>query len=163
MLRFIYRIYQLYLYFARPLTLGVRVILLRGSSVLLVRQTYMDGWFLPGGGLKKKETFEQAARREALEEVGAEIKGLSLVGAYSNFAEWKSDHNIVFVSTRFTLSGRHDDEVAEMRFFPLDSLPDDLWPGHRLRLDEYRRAWKRLGARRRDWAEAAGITRFGEW
>ena len=163
MLRFIYRIYQFYLYFVRPLTLGVRIILLRESSVLLVRQTYMDGWFLPGGGLKKGETFEQAARREALEEVGAEIKDLSLVGAYSNFTEWKSDHNIVFVSTGFTLSGRHDNEVAEMDFFPLDSLPPDLWPGHRLRLEEYSRARKRLGAHRKDWAEAAEITRFGEW
>ncbi len=163
MLRFIFRIYRLYLYFVRPITLGVRVILLRDASVLLVRQTYMDGWFLPGGGLKKGETFEQAARREALEEVGADIQDMSLVGVYSNFAEWKSDHNIVFVCTGFSLSGRHDDEVAEMRFLALDALPPDLWPGHRLRLEEYLRAWKRLRARRKDWAHAAEITRFGEW
>ncbi len=163
MLRFFYGLYKIILYFTRPLTLGVRVILLRGSSVLLVRQTYMDGWFLPGGGMHKGETFEQAARREACEEVGAEIKRLGLVGAYSNFSEWKSDHNIVFESRQFTLSGRHDNEVAEMRFFPLDSLPADLWPGHRRRLEEYRRLLKKRKTGRSHQAESTGITRFGEW
>lgn len=163
MLRFFYRLYRVFLFFARPLTLGVRVILLRGSSVLLVRQTYMDGWFLPGGGLKKGETFEQAARREASEEVGAEIKRLGLVGAYSNFSEWKSDHNIVFSSRRFTLSGRHDNEIAEMRFFPLQALPPDLWPGHRRRLEEYRRLLARGKPDSSIELDAAGVTRFGEW
>ena len=47
---------------------------------------------------------------------------LSLLGAYSNFAEWKSDHNILFLSHDFTLSGKHDCEIAEVRFFPLDRL-----------------------------------------
>ncbi len=163
MLRFFYRLYRVFLFFARPLTLGVRVILLRGSSVLLVRQTYMDGWFLPGGGLKKRETFEQAARREAFEEVGAQIKRMGLVGAYSNFSEWKSDHNIVFSSRQFTLNGRHDNEIAEMRFFPLQELPPDLWPGHRRRLEEYRRLLRRGKPRSSIDLEAAGVTRFGEW
>ncbi len=163
MLRLIYRIYRIYLYFVRPLTLGVRVILLRDATVLLVRQTYMDGWFLPGGGLKKGETFEQAARREAREEAGAEIKGLELVGAYSNFAEWKSDHNIVFLSSRFELSGGHDHEVAELRFFPLDALPADLWPGHRRRLDEFRLAMKRAHDAKTGLLDSGNITRFGEW
>ncbi len=160
MLRLIYRIYRIYLFFVRPWTLGVRVILLRNASVLLVRQTYMDGWFLPGGGMHKGETFEQAVRREAREEAGAEIKDLALVGAYSNFTEWKSDHNVVFISRHFKLSGGHDREVAELRFFPLDALPPDLWPGHRRRLEEYRRGLKRLKAGGLDSVE---VTRFGEW
>ncbi len=163
LLRFFYRLYRLVLYFTRPLTLGVRVILLRGSKVLLIRQTYMDGWYLPGGGLHKGETFEQAARREAAEEVGAKIKRLALVGAYSNFKEWKSDHNIVFVSRQFTLTGSHDQEVAEMRFFPLEALPPGLWPGHRQRLEEYRRLLSKLKPGGSLEHETAGLTHFGEW
>ena len=163
MLRLFYRVYRIFLYFVRPLTLGVRVILLRDSTVLLVRQTYMDGWFLPGGGMKKNETFEQAARREACEEVGAQIKRLALVGVYSNFAEWKSDHNIVFVSRQFTLSGQHDHEIAEVRFFPLDALPADLWPGHRRRLEEFRRLLKRAGRAKETAFDSGAISRFGEW
>ncbi len=163
MLRLIYSVYRIYLFFVRPWTLGVRVILLRKTSVLLVRQTYMRGWFLPGGGLKKGETFEQAIRREAREEVGAELRDLALVGAYSNFTEWKSDHNIVFVSRHFTLGGRHDHEVAEVRFFRLDALPADLWPGHRRRLEEYRAALKRRKPIRTAGLDSVNITRFGEW
>ncbi len=156
MLRLIYRLYKVFLFFVRPLTLGVRVMMVRGGEVLLVRQTYMDGWFMPGGGVKKGETLEQAARREALEEVGAELKNVSLLGAYTNFTEWKSDHNILFISTDFILKPRRDREVAEARFFPLGALPPDVWPGHRRRLEEYR-------ARLNDQRHAPQVPQFGEW
>ena len=112
--------------------------MMKGNEVLLVRQSYMPGWFMPGGGAKRGETLEAAARREALEEVGATLGDLRLMGAYTNFGEWKTDHNIVFIVDSFELSGRSDREVAEMRFFPIDPLPEDLWPGHRRRLEELR-------------------------
>ncbi len=138
MMRLLYLVYKAYCFLFRPVTLGVRVLLIRQDQVLLVRHTYLKGWFLPGGGVKRHETFEQAARREAREEVGAEIHTLKFVGAYSNFAELKSDHNLVFSSTDFVLHEKHDHEIAEARFFGLDALPQDVWPGHRLRLEEYR-------------------------
>ncbi len=136
-LRLIYTLQRVYLFFVRPLTVGVRIMMIQDGKVLLLRQTYMDGWFMPGGGIKRGETFEQAARREAREEVGAELKEISLVGAYTNFTEWKSDHNVLFLSKDFTWSGQHDWEVAEIRLFPLDALPEKLWPGHYRRLQEY--------------------------
>ncbi len=138
MLRWVYLVYHAWLFFIRPLTLGVRVMMIRENQVLLVRHTYIDGWYMPGGGVDRGETLDAAARREASEEVGAQLRNLSLVGAYSNFKEWKSDHNILFLCTDFTLSGERDHEIAEMRFFPLDALPPDIWPGHRRRLEEYR-------------------------
>lgn len=137
MLRLVYLVYKVYCFFVRPLTLGVRVAILKDGQVLLVRHTYVPGWYLPGGGVKRGETLEAAARREVREEVGAELGNISLVGAYSNFTEWKSDHNLLFVSTDFTRIEKHDHEIAEIRTFPLDALPDDLWPGHRQRLGEY--------------------------
>ena len=155
MLRLLYRLCQIYLFITRPVTLGVRVMLIRAGKVLLVRQTYMDGRFIPGGRVEKGETLEQAARREAREEVGAELKAMTLMGVYSDFQEWKSDHNVLFFSDNFALAGSHDQEIAEMRFFPLGSLPDGLWPGHRARLLDYRRD-RRLRGR-------TSIPRFGEW
>ena len=155
MLRILYRLYQIYLFIVRPLTLGVRVMLIRRGKVLLVRQTYMDGWFIPGGRIEKGETPEQAARREAREEVGARLKTIALLGIYSNFKEWKSDHNVLFFSEDFTLGGRHDQEISEVRFFPLTALPAGLWPGHRQRLLEYQRD-RRMKKR-------SSLPQYGEW
>jgi 8-oxo-dGTP pyrophosphatase MutT (NUDIX family) len=138
LLRLAYSLYRVYLFFVRPIHMGVRVMLLRDGRVLLVRQTYMPGWYMPGGGVKRGETLEAAARREAREETGAELGEVRLLGAYTNLKEWKTDHNALFVCRDFTLNGRHDREIAEVRFFSLDALPDDLWPGHRARLEEAR-------------------------
>lgn len=155
MLRILYRLFQVYLFIVRPLTLGVRVMLIRDGKALLLRQTYMDGWFMPGGRIEKNETTEQAARREAREEVGAELHSLSLLGVYSNFKEWKSDHNVLFLCEDFELSGKHDQEIAELRFFPLEALPSDVWPGHRRRLLEYRQLQLHH--------QESAFVRFGEW
>jgi 8-oxo-dGTP pyrophosphatase MutT (NUDIX family) len=149
MLRLAYFALKIYWFFLRPLTLGVRVMLIQDGKVLLVRHTYINGWYMPGGGVKRGETLDQAARREAWEEVGAELHDISLIGAYSNFVELKSDHNILFFSNDFNLNGRHDHEIAEVRFFPLDSLPENTWPGHRRLLNEYRAGIK--------------LKQFGEW
>ena len=112
--------------------------MIRDRQALLVRHTYIEGWFLPGGGVKRGETLDRAARRETREETGEVLNNLSLVGAFTHFKEWKSDHNLLFLSTDFTFSGEHDQEIAEIRFFPLDNLPADLPAGHRQRLEEYR-------------------------
>jgi len=148
-LRFLYLGYRIFLFIFRPIRMGVRVMMIQNNKVLLVRQTYVSGWFMPGGGIKRGETLDQAARREAREETGAELGDIQLMGAYTNFKEMKTDHNIVFACTDFTMSGKHDSEIAEIRFFELDQLPEGLWPGHRRRLEEYQ----------------AGMAhpQFGEW
>ena len=149
MMRLVYLAYRIYCFFFRPLTLGVRVMMIQNDQVLLIRQTYINGWFMPGGGVKRGETLDQAARREAHEETGATLNNLSLVGAYTNLTEWKSDHNLLFLSTDFTISGEHDFEIAEIRFFSLDALPADLLSGHRQRLEQYR--------------DRKPLDPFGEW
>jgi len=111
--------------------------MIQDSKVILVRQTYMPGWFMPGGGLKRGETLEQAARREAFEETGAELGEISLMGAYTNFKDWKTDHNIVFICHDFKITGKPDKEIAEFGTFALNQLPQGLWPGHIRRLEEY--------------------------
>jgi len=148
-IRFLYLGFRIYCFLFRPIRMGVRVMMIQDDKVWLVRQTYVPGWFMPGGGLKRNETLEKAARREAREETGAELGKVTLMGAYSNFTEWKSDHNILFLCTDFEFKGKPDAEIADLRAFPLNELPADLWPGHRRRLEEYQ----------------AGITspKFGMW
>lgn len=121
----------------RPVTLGVRVLLISEGRVVLVEHTYRPGWFLPGGGLKRGETLEAAARREAREETGATIGELKLLGLYSNFREAPSDHIAVFACDDFTLHAVDDPEIARVQAFPVDDLPDGLSPGTSRRIAEY--------------------------
>ncbi len=134
----LYRLYRIYAFFVRPVTFGVRVVMVKDGQVLLIRHTYVDGWYFPGGGLKRGETPEAAARREVKEEAGAEVGELRLLGLYSSLDSWRSDHTILFLARDFTWTGVHDAEIAEVRLFPLDGLPADLWTGFRRRLEEIR-------------------------
>jgi hypothetical protein len=60
------------------------------------------------------------------------------MGVYTNFKDWKTDHNVVFVCRDFKITGTPDKEIAELQAFTLDQLPQGLWPGHVRRLEEYK-------------------------
>lgn len=123
------------------MTVGVRVLLIRDNAILLVKHTYQQHWYLPGGGVKKGETLQEAIRREAREEVGIDLRDLTLFGAYSNFGEYKSDHIIVFLCTDFLLRGSPmSSEIEKCCFFDLENLPADISPGTKRRVEEYMRA-----------------------
>ncbi len=122
-----------------PLTLGARVILLRGNEVLLIRHTYRPGWYFPGGGVEKGETLDAAARREAQEEAQALVADLELLGMYANFSQGKFDHVAVFVSREFEVGEfKPNNEIAERAWFSLDALPQNLSGSTRRRLEELR-------------------------
>src|SRR5689334_13065986 len=54
----------------KPRTVGVRAVLLdQDDRIALVRHTYTDHWYLPGGGVKKGESIKAALLRELAEEV----------------------------------------------------------------------------------------------
>jgi 8-oxo-dGTP pyrophosphatase MutT (NUDIX family) len=107
----------------QPLTWGVRVMLIKNEQIILIRHTYRPGWYLPGGGLKRRETFPDGARREALEEAGATLADLEFWGIYSNLRGDTSTHEVVMLCQEFDLDGESDHEIAECRAFPLRELP----------------------------------------
>ena len=136
-LNLFYRIYIRLLSIVKPIMLGVRVLLIQDDKVLMVRHTYQSEWYLVGGAMKRKETPEEAARREAQEEAGAILGEVELFGIYSNFLEGRSDHITVFLCKDFTYTGEHDREIEAVSLFPLDTLPENTAPGIRRRIDDY--------------------------
>lgn len=132
----------------RPTVVGVKVLLIREGQVLLVRQTYLPGWHLPGGGVKRHEELEHAARREAKEEVGATLHEIRLLGAFTEARGGKSGYIALFASRNFTLRPANDWEIAELRFFPVGSLPADIDPPARRRIEEF---------------VSDGVARVGRW
>ena len=80
--------------FFKPITVGVKILLIKNNSVVLVMHSYQDDWYLPGGGIEKGETLEEAILREAKEEFNCKIKSMKLFGVYTNFYEGKNDHVI---------------------------------------------------------------------
>src|SRR5688572_5543787 len=78
----------------------------------LVGQTCLsEPIFFTWGKGKKGETFEQAARRELLEEVGIEATALKLFGVYNNFYEHKKDTIVVFLAEVLQSKRARDVEI----------------------------------------------------
>ena len=125
---------------ARPLTLGVRGLVAdRENRVLLVRHTYISGYYLPGGGVEAGETLEQALARELSEEGNIEIEGpAELRGIYLNRRVSRRDHVALFVVRAFRQTGPRapDREILEAGFFALDALPEGATRATRERLAE---------------------------
>ena len=99
--------------------------------VLLIKRSedsdaFPGWWALPGGYLNDGETFEQAARREALEEAGVTGDLLRQVGIY---AEPDRDPRGRVVSVAYTatvpdMPAPHaGDDASAARWWPVDELP----------------------------------------
>lgn len=123
----------------KPVTMGVRVLLVKDNDVVLVKHSYQPHWYLPGGGIKKQETLMAVARREAWEEVGAKLSDLHFWGIYTNLNQYKSDHIIVFLCQDFVIEGVPDYEIERVECFQFDQLPSNVSPGSRRRIEEYTR------------------------
>ena len=74
--RVAYRLLNAWAFFRRPRVRGCMVRLTdEHGRVLLVRHTYGDRacWEIPGGGVRAGEAIADGARREAFEELGADV------------------------------------------------------------------------------------------
>lgn len=136
LMRGLFQLARVYWRMLHPLTVGVKLMLVRDGRVLLVRHTYEPGWYLPGGGVKRRETLEAAIRREAREELGASLGRVDLFGVYTHLRD-KSDHVMVLVCADFELGRPTDPEIAEIALFPFDALPPGITPGTARRIGEY--------------------------
>ncbi len=123
----------------RSKTLGVRGLVVDPQGrVLLVEHTYLDGWWLPGGGVDSGENAYDAVRRECLEEAGiiatSEPKLLSI---HSNERFFPGDHVLLYRIDTFEQGPRRaDGEIKNTGFYALDELPENINGGSLRRIQE---------------------------
>jgi ADP-ribose pyrophosphatase YjhB (NUDIX family) len=123
----------------RGMTLGVRVVATDAEGrVLLVKHTYVVGWWLPGGAVDRGETSQAAAVRELQEEAGLiATTPPRLISVHSNERYFRGDHVVIYAVDAFETGERDSHgEIAEIGWFALDALPEDTTRSTRLRLDE---------------------------
>ncbi|MGE0767404.1 MAG: NUDIX domain-containing protein [Hyphomicrobiaceae bacterium] len=132
---------QRYWRWQRALTLGARGMVLDESGrVLLIRHTYTPGWQFPGGGVELGETLVKALQRELLEEVNVRLtEPPELFGIFSNESAFPGDHVALYVVRKWRQDRlpKPTFEIAEVRFFATDDLPEETTRGTRRRLDEF--------------------------
>ena len=124
--------------FTRPLTGGVRAMVLEGERVLLVRHTYVAGWHLPGGGVEPGETFEEALAKELREEAAVRpTERPRLFALYLNTTVTRRDHVALYVVRGFERGDFEPTrEIAEATFHPVGALPEGTTEATRRRIAE---------------------------
>jgi ADP-ribose pyrophosphatase YjhB (NUDIX family) len=112
-------------------TVGVAVILLVNDRLLLVKRgkgiSYEDKWCIPCGHVEWGEDVREAGQREFLEETGLEIKIGPVFEVHSNFHD--PLHLTVGIWFCGTCTGGKlapGSDAQDVRFFPLDLIPEEM-------------------------------------
>lgn len=119
------------LYFNRDIyptpNLSVRTIIFNENNELLMVQEAKNGlWSLPGGWIDLYDTPSEGAKKECLQEAGADVEIIRLLGIkdVSKYSSSKlSEFVIVFEGRLISFIQGHCHETSDVKFFPLDNLP----------------------------------------
>ena len=106
--------------------------------VLIKRANPPFGWAIPGGFVDIGETMEQAAIREAKEEVCLDVELTALLGIYSNPERDPRNHTVtaVYVAEAHGIPTAADD-AKHCEMFTFDNLPEKLAFDHQQVLEDF--------------------------
>ena len=108
----------------------VRVMIINDGNILLIKNLVgTQQWELPGGGVHKDETEQQAAYREVKEEVSIIISKKSLMHITTKRSHQRlapALFSFYRASPRSTTISRQRLEILAADWFPLDALPSNI-------------------------------------
>lgn len=114
---------------------AVGFFLLEGNRVLLAVRAFEPAkgkLDIPGGFVDACETAEDAVVREAEEETGLRVRVVAYLGSFADVYGERQAPTLSFMYVVRRESGelQAKDDVAELHWFPLDAIPDDLAFAH---------------------------------
>ena len=123
----------------RSRTFGVRaVVLTPDQAIVLLRHSYIRGWYLPGGGRAADEDPQAAILRELGEEIGLEgYDAIRHLTAYEHRPNRKRDRLDLFLVEGARYRWRLSLEIEEVREFDPRALPADVSARSRDDIDEW--------------------------
>jgi 8-oxo-dGTP pyrophosphatase MutT (NUDIX family) len=127
-----YQMMRVYWAVMRPQVHGALVAIWNNGEILLVKNSYVRYWSLPGGYVRRGETGRQAAIRELIEETGIRAGASELRLALDNQHLWegKREHIEIFeldVTTRPTIKVDNREVVQATFFDPKKALELELF------------------------------------
>ena len=107
----------------------VRVIIYHDDGdILLVKNRFSrQKWALPGGGAKHNESYEQAAEREVLEEIGLKIHNLRYLGKANSHESYAKFSVRVFAAHASDYDIKCNFEIMESRWLNINYLPEEYY------------------------------------
>jgi len=98
------------------------------SKVLMVREVATQTYSLPGGWCDLYESASETAKKECLQEAGAEVKIVRLVGL-TNRTPFKNstsvpDYVAIFEGELLKLNPDHEYETDDVNWFDINNLPE---------------------------------------
>lgn len=125
------------------------IIEIEGKGVVLIkRKNPPYGWAIPGGFIDYGESIEEAAVREAKEEVSLDVELIEQLHTYSDPSRDKRHHTITTVYIAKAIGEpKADDDALDVGLFDEANLPEPLVFDHGKILADY--YLKRKGQRGR--------------
>lgn len=107
----------------------MRVIVYRDEGdILLVKNRFSrQKWALPGGGVNRNESYEQAAVREVLEEIGLKIHNLRYLGKANSHESYAKFSVRVFAAHASDYDIKCNFEIMEARWLNMNYLPKEYY------------------------------------
>jgi ADP-ribose pyrophosphatase YjhB (NUDIX family) len=114
-------------HYANPVPATAAIVIEKGRLLLgrRARPPYAGAWDLPGGFLEARELPEPALRRELREEIGVAAARATLVD-FASDRYGPGGVTVLIAVYRVRLRStrvRPDDDVSELRWFPLAAIP----------------------------------------
>ncbi len=119
---------------------GFGILMIKDNEILLGRRhidpekadSELQGegtWTMPGGKLHFRESFEDGAKREVLEETGMTLNNLKVFCINNDMVDVAHFVTIGLISDDFSGEPKvmEPDEITEWRWFSIDDLPSPIF------------------------------------